>query len=73
MSYEEEQNAALNKVTIELLESLESGQTIELTEDFEIYHYDDEEHVVVIDKENDEEIFCVQWSVEENEICYTPL
>ena len=64
---------ALDKVTIELLEGLKSGETIELSESYEIYRYEDDDCIVIIDTDEDEEVFCIQYNRRADEIIFNKL
>ena len=48
-------------VTIEMLNDLEHGEQIELNEDFCLYHYEEDDLVVLNLSEEWEEIYCVLW------------
>lgn len=68
-----ELDIALDKVTIKLLESLGSGETIELSEGFELYRYTEDDCIVVIDKAEDEEIYCVLYNKKLKQIIFEAL
>lgn len=68
-----ELDIALDKVTIKLLESLGSGETIELSENFELYRYTEDDCIVVIDKAEDEEMYCVLYNKKLKQIIFEAL
>ena len=73
----EEQKAlideATDKITLEILESLDYGDEINLTDDVVLYHYCEDEIVVVNLKDEWEEVLQVQWNVEADEIVFEAL
>jgi len=52
-------NEAMDKVTIEILNSLDHGEEIELNEKYTLYHYTEEDIFVLNETEEWEEIFQV--------------
>lgn len=55
-------NKVFNSITIELLESLKNGESIELDFDYHLYKYLDDDFIVL--NKEDEELFCVQYNKE---------
>lgn len=62
---------ALDKVTIEMLESLDYGEEIELNEKYTLYHYTEDDFISVVRTEDWEELFAVLF--DENEIIFEDL
>ena len=63
---------ATNLITVELLDSLTYGDAIEVINGYYLYHYENDNFIVLND-ENDEEIFCVLYNTEANEIIFEKL
>ena len=55
-------NEALEKITVDMLNKLEYGDEIELNESYTLYHYCEEDIVVVNELPNWDEIFQVLWN-----------
>jgi hypothetical protein len=55
-------NEALEKITVDMLNNLEYGEEIELNENYTLYHYCEDDIVVVNETENWDEIFQVLWN-----------
>jgi len=53
--------AAINKITPELIKSLEYGEELELNEEYTLYHYSTEDIIVLIKTEEWEEVFQVMF------------
>lgn len=64
---------ALDKVTIKLLEGLNEGDTIEFSEGFDLYRYTEDDCIVIIDKAEDEEIYCVLYNKKLKQIIFEAL
>jgi flagellin-specific chaperone FliS len=60
-------NEAINKVTIELLKSLTYGQEIEITKHYTLYHYIEEDIIVLNLTEEWDEVMAVLFDGEEFE------
>jgi hypothetical protein len=58
----EELNEVIKSITIELLNSLENGEFIELDFDYHVYKYLDDDFIVL--NKEDEELFCIQYNEE---------
>ena len=55
-------NEALESITVDMLNNLEYGDEIELNESYSIYHYCEEDIVVVNETKNWDEIYQVLWN-----------
>jgi len=55
-------NQALESITVDMLNNLEYGEEIELNENYTLYHYCEEDIVVVNETKNWDEIFQVLWN-----------
>jgi len=55
-------NQALESITVDMLNNLEYGEEIELNENYTLYHYCEDDIVVVNETENWDEIFQVLWN-----------
>jgi hypothetical protein len=65
---------AIDKITIDMLEGLTYGDTIELNSEFELYRYFDDYIVVIkLSRKNQEEVLQVNWNVADNEIVFEVL
>jgi len=56
----DELNEVIKSITIELLNSLENGESIELGFDYHVYKYLDDDFIVL--NKEDEELFCIQYN-----------
>lgn len=68
-----ELDKAVGKVTIELLESLKPGDEIELIKGFCLYHYTEEDVVVLNSVEEWDELFQVMWDNSTKQITFEEL
>lgn len=64
---------AINRITLDLLESLEYGDTIALNERYALYHYFDDEAVVIVRTDTWDELACVQWNLEKDDLQITEI
>ncbi len=64
---------ATSKITVDLLKNLEYGEEIELNEFYSIYHYIEDEVIVVVLTEEWEEVFQVLYGEESGEIVFEAL
>lgn len=64
---------AIDSITIELLETLGYGEKKSLNQNYSLYHYFDDDQVVLIKTKTWDEIACVQWNVQSDEIELTEL
>jgi len=64
---------ALDQVTIEMLESLEYGEEIELNEEYTLYHYIEDDLISVFRTEDWEELFAVMYDKKTKEIVFEQL
>ena len=55
-------NEALEKINIEMLNNLEYGDEIELNQNYTLYHYCEDDIVVVNETKNWNEIYQVLWN-----------
>jgi crotonobetainyl-CoA:carnitine CoA-transferase CaiB-like acyl-CoA transferase len=57
---------AQDLVTVQMLESLDFGEEIKLNSNYTLYHYSDEDIIVIVRDNNDEweEVLQVMWSEE---------
>ncbi len=62
---------AMDKITIDMLEDLTYGDSIELNSKFELYHYFDSEIIVLNSNDHeDEEVLQIQYSREADDIVF---
>jgi len=54
---------AMDSITVELLDSLTYGDTIELINGYYLYHYEEDDFIAFNNKK-DEEIYCILYSNE---------
>ena len=64
---------AFDKITIELLKSLEFGQEIELNEEYTLYHYIEDDFISLVRTEDWEELYSVLYDEETDEIIFEEL
>lgn len=62
---------ALDKITIEMLKSLDYGDEIELNEEYTLYHYMEDDFISVVRTEDWTELYAV--SFDEKEITFEQL
>jgi hypothetical protein len=58
-------NEAMNKITIELINSLDYGEEIKLNKKYTIYHYCEDDIIVLNETKNWEEVFQIMTKDEE--------
>lgn len=61
-------NNALEKLTIELLKSLDYGQEVELNDEYTLYHYIDDDFISIVRTEDWVELYAVQYNEDSGEI-----
>lgn len=64
---------ALEKITIDLLKSLDYGDEIELNEEYTLYHYIEDDFISVVRTEDWEELFAVSYNKKTKEIFFEEL
>lgn len=64
---------ALSLVTMEMLKSLEYGEEIELNDKYTLYHYTEDDCIVINETEEWEELFAVLYNEEAGEIIFEAL
>ena len=64
---------AMSKVTIEMLDSLNYGEEIELNDKYVLSHYCEDECIVLVEVTEWEELFSVLYSTEDKEIIFESL
>lgn len=52
---------AINKITVDVIKSLEHGEEVELNEEYTLYHYTEEDIIVLNKTEEWEEVFQVMF------------
>jgi flagellin-specific chaperone FliS len=58
-------NEAMNKITIELINSLDYGEEIKLNKKYTLYHYCEDDIIVLNETKNWEEVFQIMTKDEE--------
>jgi hypothetical protein len=66
----DELQEAMDKVTIEMLNDLTYSEEQPLNEKYCLYHYSEDDLVVLNHKEDWEELYTVQWNTEKEEIIF---
>ena len=61
---------ALESITVEMLEELDYSEELELNENYTLYHYCEDDIVVVNELPNWDEIFQVLWDSSTKEITF---
>lgn len=64
---------AFDKITIELLKSLDFGDEIELNEEYTLYHYIEDDFISLVRTEDWTELFAIMYDDESGEIIFEEL
>ena len=65
---------AMNKITIDMLEELRYGDSVQLNSKFELYHYCEDEIIVLNSSDHeDEEVIQIQYNREADDIVFEVL
>lgn len=65
-----QEQEAINMVKIEMLNELTYGEEIQLNDKFCLYHYTEDDLVVLNDSEEWEELYVVQWDNKTGKITF---
>jgi hypothetical protein len=63
---------ALNLVTVEIIKSLTYGQEYQLNDKYCLYHYSEDDLIVLNDSEEWVELYTVLFNPENNEVIFEP-
>lgn len=64
---------AFDKITIELLKSLDFGDEIELNEEYTLYHYIEDDFISLVRTEDWTELFSIMYDDKSGEIIFEEL
>jgi hypothetical protein len=59
---------AISKITIDVIKSLSYGEEVELNEEYTLYHYTEDDIIVLNRTEDWEEVYQILFNEEENNI-----